>query len=70
MIPIKTGDSVKHKHQNINDGLPMNVLDIVNEQALCDYFEGHEMINKQKWFDIRDLEVVTYGDGGFKNEGE
>ena len=70
MIAIKTGDQVKHKHQIINGGLAMNVLEIENEQALCDYFEGVEMIDKQKWFDIKDLEIVIYGDGGFKNEGE
>lgn len=48
----------------------MTVLDKLEDKAQCDFFDGKEMINKQDWFNLEDLEIVIYGDGGFKKAGE
>lgn len=39
----------------------MGVIKMKDGKALCDYFEGPEMINKQEWFNISELEHVNYG---------
>ena len=70
MTIINEGDKVKHKILLISGGLAMNVLEVSDSKALCDFFEDTEMINKQAWFDFDDLEVVIYGDSGFKNASE
>jgi|GEM_PF-3600277 len=70
MAPIRSGDYVKHKSLFINGGLAMNVIEVEGSRALCEYFEGAEQIHKQTWFSVNDLEVVTFGDGGFKDAGE
>lgn len=49
MTQIKTGDKARHKKLLLNGGLAMNVLDVKNNQALCEYFEGVEQIHKQTW---------------------
>ena len=70
MTPIKSGDYVKHRTLFVNGGLAMNVIDVEEGKALCEYFDGAEQIHKQAWFSVDDLEVVTFGDGGFRNAGE
>ena len=59
---ITIGDSVRHKTLLINGNVPMNVLDVKDNQAFCDYFDNDEdQTNKQKWFDLVNLEKVIYG---------
>lgn len=70
MTPIKEGDRVRHKTASVNGGLGMSVLEVNQNKALCDHFAGAEGTNIQTWFDISDLRVTKYGDGGFKKEGE
>jgi hypothetical protein len=71
MLQIQAGDKVRHKKMpDINGGLAMNVSNIKNTKALCDYFEGEEVIHKQDWFDTDELEIVIFGEGGFRNAGE
>ena len=70
MAIVNEGDKVKHKRLFVNGGLAMSVLEITDSKALCDFFEGADIVNKQEWFDIEDLEVIIYGDSGFRNKGE
>lgn len=70
MRQIQEGDKVRHKTIIMNGGLAMNVLKIENGKALCEHFEGPDGIHKQTWVDLSELEVIIYGDGGFKNPGE
>lgn len=70
MENINPGDQVRHKHLLYNNGLSMNVSEVENDKALCDFFDGPEMEHKQEWFHKNDLEIVRYGDGGFRNQGE
>ena len=70
MTSIKVGDKVRHRYRPLNGGLAMNVLNVEDERAYCDFFEGPELINKQDWFPFEELELIIYGDGGFRNEGE
>lgn len=68
-IQIQTGDVVKHKTIIMNGGLGMNVIDTTDNQALVDYFDI-DSVNRQKWIDKTDLEIIHKNDGGFRNEGE
>lgn len=67
MTEIKKGDQVRHKNILMNGGVPMNVIDVKSEQALCDYFEGSDMIHKQNWIDLSQLDKVVYGNGSTPN---
>jgi len=70
MIPIKAGDSVRHKKKLINRGLEMTVIEVRGDEAQCDHFEPPEAEHKTSWLKTDDLEIIVYGTGGFKNAGE
>lgn len=70
MTEIKKGDQVRHKKVLMNGGVPMHVFDVKNGQALCEYFEGAEMIHKQNWIDLSQLDKVVYGNSETPNNEE
>lgn len=60
MLEIKEGDDVRDKTKLLNGGAVMGVIKVKDGQALCDYFKGPEMINKQIWVDTSELECINY----------
>jgi hypothetical protein len=57
---IEAGDKVRNKY--LNGGLEMNVVDVTEIDALCEYFIP---IHKKVWFPLKDLELVSKADGSF-----
>ena len=70
MTDIKKGDQVRHKTLFMNGGVPMNVIDVKDGQALCNYFEGKDMIDKQTWIELPQLDKVIYGSNDFPKNDE
>lgn len=70
MIQIKEGDYVRHKFGILSGGLQMPVLEVKGDNALCSFFYGDELQHKTDWVPLEELEIVHYGNGGFKNAGE
>lgn len=70
MIPIKEGDSVRHKNPLINGGLVMPVLEVQGDKALCTHLHPKNAVFKDDWFSLDQLELIHSTDGGFKNPGE
>ena len=64
MRKIEIDDKVRHKSVLVNNGFPMNVLDVKDDKALC-YYLDIKSIPQDDWFDTNDLEVIIYGEGEF-----
>lgn len=61
---------MRDRARRMNGGLAMNVMEVSEHHVLCEHLEGPEMIHKQTWVDKSQVEVIIYGNGGFKNPGK
>lgn len=64
---IEEGDYVRHTTSLVNGGLQMSVLKVEGDKALCGHFAGVQLIDTEDWFPLKDLVIVSKGNGGFRD---
>jgi hypothetical protein len=70
MTMIKEGDRVRHSNPLINGGLDMPVLAVEDGKALCTHLRAKDRAFVDDWMDLKNLSLVSEGEGRFKNQGE